>query len=76
MSYTQLDPTDFVISSDSITAPAWSNNLPVLATFVTASTGVSSSYYLDVYNTGSSNVNSAVQFSIAYGHIKIGRAHV
>ena len=69
MSYTQLDPTDFVISSDSITAPAWSNNLPVLSTFITASTGVSSSYYLDVYNTGSANVNAAVQFSIAYGHI-------
>ena len=69
MSYTLFDPSDYVISADSVTAPAWSSNIPTLSTFFTASTGVSSSFYLDVYNTQTANINSAIQFSIAYGHI-------
>ena len=69
MSFTKLDPTDLVVSSDAVTAPAWSSNLPTLTTFYTASSGISSSYYVDVYNTASTNINAAVQFSIAYGHI-------
>lgn len=68
MSFTVLAPTDFVVSSDSVTAPAWSSNTPTLATFFTASSP-DYTYYLDVYNTGSNLTNSAVQFSIAYGHI-------
>jgi hypothetical protein len=69
MSYTLFDPSDYVISADSVTAPAWSSNIPTLSTFFTASTGVSSSFYIDVYNTETANINSAIQFSIAYGHI-------
>lgn len=72
MSFTKFDPTDLVVSSDAVTAPAWSSNLPILTTFHTGSgtlSYTSSAYYLDVYNTASSNVNSAIQFSIAYGHI-------
>jgi hypothetical protein len=69
MSYTQFDPSDYVISADSVTAPAWSSNIPTLATYFTASTGVSSSFYLDAYNANTSNINSAIQFSVAYGHI-------
>ena len=68
MSFTALAPTDFVVSSDSVTAPAWSTNTPTLATFFTAS-GTNYTNYLDVYNTGSNLSNSAIQFSIAYGHI-------
>lgn len=67
MSFTILDTTDFVVSSDSITAPAWSSNNPTLTSFFTASSGVSSSFYINVYNLDPSNTNSAVQFSIAYG---------
>jgi len=66
MSFTTLAATDFVVSSDSVTAPAWSTNNPTLSTFFTAS-GYNQ-YYLDVYNTGSNLTNSAVQFSIVYGH--------
>lgn len=66
MSFTALAPTDFVISSDSVTAPAWSTNVPTLSQFFTAS-GYNA-YYLDVYNTGSNLSNAAVQFSIVYGH--------
>ena len=69
MSFTTLTAADFVVSSDSITAPAWSTNNPTLSTFFTASSGVNYSYYIDVYNTGSNLINSAIQFSIAYGHI-------
>ena len=69
MSFTRFDTTDLVISSDAVTAPAWSTNIPVLTSFFTASSGATtSSYYVDVYNTGSTNINSAIQFSIAYGH--------
>ena len=56
MSFTQLAPTDFVISSDSITAPAWSSNQPQLATFYTASAVPSTSinagaFYLNVFQS-------------------------
>lgn len=73
MSYTKLDTTDFVISSDSITAPAWSSNQPTLSTFFTASAPVttqisSDAFYLNVYQTASTANGAAVQFSIAYGN--------
>lgn len=74
MSFTRLAPTDFVISSDSITAPAWSNNQPTLTTFFTASTTATTTisagaFYLNVYQTESSANGAAVQFAIAYGNI-------
>jgi hypothetical protein len=73
MSYTALASTDFVVSSDSITAPAWSSNQPTLSTFFTASIATSTSitsdaFYLNVYQTSSTAVGAAVQFSIAYGN--------
>lgn len=68
MSFTRLDPTDFVVSSDAVTAPAWSTNLPTLTSFFTSSVGTSS-FYTDVYNAAVGSANSAVQFSIAYGHL-------
>ena len=68
MSFTKFDPTDLVVSSDSVTAPAWSSNLPILTSFFTGSSVSASNYYVDVYNTASSNINAAVQFSIAYGN--------
>jgi len=67
MSFTKLDPTDLVVSSDSVTAPAWSTNVPTLSSFFTGSNISASNYYIDVYNTASSNINAAIQFSIAYG---------
>jgi hypothetical protein len=67
MSFTRLDPTDFVVSSDSITAPAWSNNATILQTFFTASAATTGSYYLNVYNADTAITGSAVQFAIAYG---------
>ena len=74
MSFTQLNPSDFVVSNDSVTAPAWSSNVPVLATFYTASTVPTSTisagaYYLNVYQQTYGSNGAAVQFAIAYGNI-------
>lgn len=67
MSFTKLDPTDFVVSSDSVVAPAWSNGATILSSFYTASANLTGSYYIDVYNAPISSTTSSVQFSIAYG---------
>ena len=71
MSFKRLDPEDFLISADSITAGAWTNNLPTLSTFFTSSVqaaGASGQYYLNVYQTGSTLDESEVQFNIAFGN--------
>jgi hypothetical protein len=69
MSFKRLDPEDFLVSIDSVTATAWSTNTPVLSTFATSSvTSTNDSYYKNVYQTGSTLSGSAVQFAIAYGN--------
>ena len=71
MSFKRLDPEDFILSADSITAPLWSTNNPTLTTFFTSSTQEASSagdYYLSVYQTGSALSGSEVQFDIAYAN--------
>jgi hypothetical protein len=69
MSFKRLDPEDFLVSVDSITATAWSTNSPTLTTFFTSSTtSTNDSYYKNVYQTASTLSNAAVQFAIAYGN--------
>ena len=71
MSFKAFQPTDIVVSSDSITATLWSTNSPQLTTFFTSSTQVASTagnYYYNVYQTGSTISGSAVQFALAYGN--------
>jgi hypothetical protein len=72
MSFTRLDTSDFVVSADSVTAPAWSNSVTTLTSFFTASGTeegqISGSYYIDMYNGNPTGSTSAVQFSIAYGN--------
>ena len=69
MSFKRLDPEDFLVSIDSVTATAWSTNTPVLSTFATSSvTSTNDVYYKNVYQTGSTLSGSAVQFAIAYGN--------
>jgi hypothetical protein len=68
MSFNRLDPSDFVISTDSISSTLWSNNSPSLTTVFTASAqaaGASGNYYLNVYDSSSL---ANVQFGIAYGN--------
>ena len=72
MSFTAFNPEDSVISSDATVAPMWSNTTTTLTTFFTSSTQENSTpgtFYLDVYQTASSNADAEVQFSVAYGHI-------
>ena len=74
MSFTQLNPSDFVVSSDAITAPAWSSNVPTLTSFYTASSIVTTTvsagaYYLNVLQQPYGTNGAAVQFAIAYGNI-------
>ncbi len=69
MSFKRLDPEDFLVSIDSVTATAWSTNSPTLSTFFTSSTtSTNDSYYKNVYQTASTATGSAVQFAIAYGN--------
>ena len=69
MSFKRLDPEDFLVSIDSVTATAWSTNTPVLSTFFTSSTtSTNDSYYKNVYQTASTETSTAVQFAIAYGN--------
>jgi len=70
-SFKQLQPSDFVISSDSVSGTLWSTGNPTLSTFYTSSTQAASSagdYYLSVYQTGSGESNAAIQFDIAYAN--------
>jgi len=71
MSFKAFQPTDIVVSSDSITATLWSTNSPQLTTFFTSSTQVASTagnYYYNVYQTASTVTGAAVQFALAYGN--------
>jgi hypothetical protein len=71
MSFIRLTADDFVVSTDAISATAWTNGNPTLSTFFTSSTqenGSSGDYYLNIFNTGSDLSGSAVQFAIAYGN--------
>jgi hypothetical protein len=71
MSFVRLTADDFVVSTDAISATAWTTGNPKLSTFFTSSTqenGSSGDYYLNVYDTGSDLSGSAVQFAIAYGN--------
>jgi len=70
MSFTILDPTDFVVSSDSVVAPAWSTGNPTLlgTNMITASNiSPAPQFYLDVYDTALTSSTAQIQFSIAYG---------
>lgn len=71
MSFIRLTADDFVVSTDAISATAWTTGNPKLSTFFTSSTqenGSSGDYYLNIFNTGSDLSGSAVQFAIAYGN--------
>jgi hypothetical protein len=71
MAFSPLAPEDFVVSSDAISSTLWSNGNPTLTTFFTSSTqaaGSSGNFYLNVYQTASTDAAAAIQFAIAYGN--------
>jgi len=68
MSFTRLDPSDFVISTDAISSTLFSNNSPALSAVFTSSAqsaGSNGNYYLNIYEAATT---SSVQFAIAYGN--------
>ena len=69
MAFKKLDPEDFVVSMDSLTGTAWSDNVPTLTSFFTSSiqsAGSSGNYYLSIFQTASTDSTAAVQFDIIY----------
>ena len=73
MSFKRFDSEDIVISSDSATAPAWSDNRVTLTSFFTSSDQVgrnSGDYYWNIYKDDFNATGSAaIQYSVAYGHV-------
>lgn len=67
MSFSRIEAGDFVVSADSVVAPAWSNNTTALSSFYTTSPLLTGSYYVDVYNADPAVATASVQFSVAYG---------
>jgi len=72
MSYKSLDPQDFLVSADTITAPCWTsltNPITALYTSSVQVAGTSGNYYLNIYNSDPSIDSSAdIQFNISYGN--------
>jgi hypothetical protein len=71
MAFNRLAPEDFVVSSDSVTGPLWTGGNPTLTKFYSSSVqelGSSGLFYLNVYQTASTDANAEVQFAIAYGN--------
>ena len=78
MSFKRLDPQDFLISADSVVGPMWTGGGTTQTEFHTSSIQKSSDsgrYYLDVFQTSSTEEDAAVQFAIAYGD-KLGSGSV
>jgi hypothetical protein len=72
MSFNRLAPEDFVVSSDSITAPLWTGGNPTQTVFYSSSVqeaGSSGNFYLNIYQTASTNDSAEVQFAVAYGDL-------
>ena len=71
MSFNRLAPEDFVVSSDSITATLWSEGTVALSNFYTSSVqeaGSSGLFYLNIFQTASTDSSAAIQFAVAYGN--------
>lgn len=65
MSFVRYNTDDSVISSETVVRGMWTADNPTLTTFFTSSV-VTSSYYLNVYDTSNT---SSLQFAIQYGHV-------
>ena len=71
MSFKRFDQQDVVVSAESVSTPLWSGNVTALSSFYTSSTqvgGPSGDYYYNIYQTGSADESSRVQFSLTYGN--------
>ncbi len=73
-SFSRLNPEDLVVSTDKVTANAWSNDTNILTTAFTSSaqaiyTNATSqgNFFIEV-RPGEDTVSSSVQYTISYGH--------
>jgi hypothetical protein len=72
MSFIKLQSTDFVVSNDAVTAPAWSTGNPTLqgnTMYLTPGKSSAPTFFTDVYYASGATTSSLPQFSLAYGHI-------
>lgn len=72
MSFNRLIPEDFVVSSDSVTTPLWSDGEVILTEFWTSSiqeAGSSGNFYLNIFQTSSDLPEAEIQFAITYGDV-------
>lgn len=70
MSFTRLQPEDFLISADSVAAGAWtggSSSLENFNTYDVQTGGASGQYYYNIYQKTATEVDAEVQFAVAYG---------
>jgi hypothetical protein len=65
MSFVRYNTDDSVISSETVVRGMWTADTASLTTFFTSSI-VTSSYYLNVYDT---STTSSLQFAVQYGHL-------
>lgn len=71
MGFKRLEPEDFLVSADAVTATVWSGNKRTLSTFFysTAQAGDrSGDYYLSVYDKTPTDTTAEVQFDAAFAH--------
>jgi hypothetical protein len=67
MSFSRYATDDSVISSEAVVTGLWSNGTNTQNIFFTSSTYTE--YFINVYNTGSTESGSSVQFTVQYGHV-------
>lgn len=72
MSFKRFDTDDVLISAESVTTSAWSNNVTTLSYFYTSSTQYNSNsgdYYVNVFNLDPSGSQEEIQFTIGYANV-------
>ena len=72
MSFKRLDIDDVLVSAESVTTSAWSNNVTTLSSFYTSSTQYNSNsgdYYVNVFNLDPAGSTEEIQFTIGYANV-------
>ncbi len=67
MSFIRYAQDDSVVSSETVVRGLFSGDTNTLSTFFTASSNTE--YYLNVYDSITSNPSSSVQFTVQYGNL-------
>jgi hypothetical protein len=74
---TRYDNSDKVIDTQKVVTSTWSNNTNDASTYFTNTSSISltsatdaSAFFLEVYNTASTETTKETQFAMAYGHKK------